>query len=1245
MKRSIVFFLPVWIILTSGNASGQSAVERLLENHSGTFPEYMIAETSTSGQQYRQEVGDYRLHDVHRQALDEIFHRRPQAFRFSLNTPDGPVELQLVQRDITTPDFRIGLNGSENAAYIAQGVHYRGAVVGRSGSLAAVSVFDGEISVVAALPDKGNLVFRKLQHEEGYISFYENDVRLARQTECGVDADMEAQAPPVDDLLPGATTARAGNCVRVHLEGNYELYRDEGQSVPATISYLEGMFNVVSVLYGNESIDIALSYINVWNTPDDPFSDQTSNEGLTTLEAYVDAGNTVHGDLIHLVSGSNENNGGIAWVNVLCHADASKRSAYSNVNGYYTGLPLTYSWDVQVFAHEMGHNLGSRHTHSCNWNGNSTQIDDCGNVYVHNMGGTPEGSACFNASNPIIPSSAVGGTVMSYCHLTSAGINFANGFGQQPGDLIRSRVQSAACLDNCDGLVCSAPYNVLVSGVTASSATITWTGSAGSYRIVYGTGGNQTTTTTSGQQIQLTGLTGDAVYTATITAICSGGNESLAIPVVFTTGCGAPITLPYEESFESDNGSWTASGNLSSWAWGSPAKTVITGASHGTKAWTTGGLSTGTYNANEHSFLVSPCMDFSAANDVVVEFDLWWNIETTWEGAIIQYSTDNGTSWVTIGNAGDPDNWYNRSDIYTSPDGSGEGWSGHNANGSGGWITARHAVGALAGAESVKFRFNFAADGYYQFDGLAIDRFRVYDDNAACWQQTVYETTCQAGEAGTEVFTFTDINGCDSVVTVHTTLNNDAPVAQCKNITVQIGQPGTVSITPAMVDGGSSDACGLAGLALSTTQFDCDMLGQHSVTLTATDTHGNTDDCQAQVTVQDNAGNCITCSTQTIALNAGWNLISSFIEPDDPDMLDIIAAIEDDIILIKDGRGQATFPGLGIDGIGTWEVSAGYKVKCEQATQLEMGCTVTDPATTPVIMRNGWNTIAYLPEQAQAIENALAPLGSDLVLVKDGQGNHYYPQYGINQIGTMQPGLGYQVRMQSGFTFYYPTTGRGTAGADYAPATAPQRYAVTANTGNNATVIVPETAVQHLDPGDEIGVFNEAGHLVGAAVWEGRALAITLWGNDATNPAESNLLAPGEAFSFRVWKQAGHEEVVPAVSYAEGSGQYAADAISVLASLSAVVTGVNDNALTVGTTVFPNPTSGRVQVRLSGLAPGTETILTITDVSGRQVESRRITGGVSLEEIFDLSETNAGLYLLNVRAGETFRTLKIQVVR
>jgi len=110
-------------------------------------------------------------------------------------------------------------------------------------------------------------------------------------------------------------------------------------------------------------------------------------------------------------------------------------TAASGLQGSYNNIPV-FSWDVEVITHEIGHNLGSPHTHGCFWNGDGTAIDGCGE-----MAGFGEG-----CTGPI----PAMGTIMSYCHLVQGvGIDFNLGFGQQPGDLIRSRVNNAFCLTEC----------------------------------------------------------------------------------------------------------------------------------------------------------------------------------------------------------------------------------------------------------------------------------------------------------------------------------------------------------------------------------------------------------------------------------------------------------------------------------------------------------------------------------------------------------------------------------------------------------------------------------------------------------------------------------------------------------------------------------------------------------------------------------------------------------------------------
>ncbi|MEO0895149.1 MAG: T9SS type A sorting domain-containing protein [Bacteroidota bacterium] len=189
-------------------------------------------------------------------------------------------------------------------------------------------------------------------------------------------------------------------------------------------------------------------------------------------------------------------------------------------------------------------------------------------------------------------------------------------------------------------------------------------------------------------------------------------------------------TLPYFEDFEGGPGGWTSGGTNNSWAWGTPNKTVIQGAASGVNAWTTGGL-TGDYNANENSFLLGPCFDLSNVAVPIIEFDIWWNSEFSWDGTVLQSSTDGGVTWDRVGNFGDPNNWYTDNTLNGSPGGQNQGWTGRGNGtfgpGSGGWVHAENELAGLGGENAVLLRFAFGSDGFVEDDGIAFDNILIYE--------------------------------------------------------------------------------------------------------------------------------------------------------------------------------------------------------------------------------------------------------------------------------------------------------------------------------------------------------------------------------------------------------------------------------------------------------------------------------------------------------------------------------------
>jgi hypothetical protein len=101
----------------------------------------------------------------------------------------------------------------------------------------------------------------------------------------------------------------------------------------------------------------------------------------------------------------------------------------------------------------------------------------------------------------------------------------------------------------------------------------------------------------------------------------------------------------------------------------------------------------------------------------------------------------------------------------------------------------------------------------------------------------------------------------------------------CKDITVDLSattNAGTVTVTAAQIDGGSTDNCPASlTLAPSTTNYTCSNIGDNTITLTVTDGAGNTSICVATVTVRDVTAPTITVCPSNVSVNDCDDVIPS----------------------------------------------------------------------------------------------------------------------------------------------------------------------------------------------------------------------------------------------------------------------------------------------------------------------------------------------------------------------------------
>lgn len=463
--------------------------------------------------------------------LSSILRTQPELINIAVPYGGRTYTLNLAKVNVTSPDLIVKTN--RGVSTYAKGMQYRGIVNNNPAHVASLTISQGEVTAFFST-DEGNFILTKEGLE--YIVYNDEVLTGTNLIYCQTQDSSNFTIPTTSNLITGVGC----KTVRVSMECDFAFYQSKGSSVQATADYVVAFFNQVATLYANENVAIEISEIFVW-TQTDPYAAYTNTSDIL-YSFRATKGTNYNGDLCHFLTTRNVG-GGVAYVDVLCN----KAYAFgvSMVYTYYNNFP-TYSWTIEVVTHEMGHNLGSPHTHSCSWQGGP--LDNC---Y------TPEGSCTTG------PAPTTGGTVMSYCHLTSYGINFNNGFGLQPGNRIRDRVSNASCIT---GGGTTAPVSLSTTNITSTSATLNWASvsGAGNYTAQYRAASSGTwisAGSTSGTSINISGLSASTGYVWSVKSDCSAYSNEVSFTTsgVTPSVCNTPGGLTTSSITQSSAvASWTA---------------------------------------------------------------------------------------------------------------------------------------------------------------------------------------------------------------------------------------------------------------------------------------------------------------------------------------------------------------------------------------------------------------------------------------------------------------------------------------------------------------------------------------------------------------------------------------------------------------------------------------------------------------------------------------------------------------
>lgn len=462
--------------------------------------------------------------------------------------------------------------------------------------------------------------------------------------------------------------------------------------------------------------------------------------------------------------------------------------------------------------------------------------------------------------------------------------------------------------------VTDTPSNVSVSDITNTTATVSWDPiPSATYDFRYRETGTSTWTTISdiaASSQALTGLDINTEYEVQVASRCTATLSAFSASETFTTldPCANGISsFPYTEGFENNTSfqnEWTQGDNTLDddidWtrdSGGTPSNN--TGPSSGASGSTWYVYTEASTNASppgsplKTAIITSTCFDLTDWNNTEINFDYHMfgsGLGSSTENPpatgyiALEVSEDFGNSFttVTIINDDSQDLWKTAANIDLSAYDdkvimirfrgvTGSGFASDmaldNIN-----ITADPVLSDPPVANCTDITVQLDAAGNATIVPGDIDNLSTDDEGITNYSIDINSFDCTNLGSNTVTLTVTDIDGqSDSCTSTVTVVDSVDPVAICQDISIQLDGSGNASITAGDINNGSTDNCGIASVVVAPMNFDCTDVGSNIVTLTVTDTSGNTDSCTATVTVQDNMGPTALCQDVTVQLDASGN--------------------------------------------------------------------------------------------------------------------------------------------------------------------------------------------------------------------------------------------------------------------------------------------------------------------------------------------------------------------------------------
>jgi len=388
---------------------------------------------------------------------------------------------------------------------------------------------------------------------------------------------------------------------------------------------------------------------------------------------------------------------------------------------------------------------------------------------------------------------------------------------------------------------------------------------------------------------------------------------------------------------------------------------------------------------------------------------------------------------------------------------------------------------------------------------------------------------------------------------------------------------------------------------------------------------------------------------QTIDLKSGYNMVSTSVTPNDPNVSVVTKPLTDQgyLLKIQDEAGNSfeNWAGTGwVNNLGSIQKTKGYQIRVANNCQLQVcGRPVTLPMD--IQLKSGWNIISFPYTESTNAMNVVQSLidQGKLVKVQDEAG-HTIENWGVfggwqNQIGNMISGRAYKIKLNADGVLTiqqsYPKSAVIFAQAEQA------EYFTTKIEGNGVdhmNINMIDIEESGIIAGDELAAFDgdlcvgilkiTENHLINGTA--------SIAASFSTDDNLQNGFKVGDPIQVKIWNPISGKESTIQTEILNGQMRYEKNA-SVLVKIVSLSTSSKMLDDLVKIDLFPNPGNGKVTVRFSQM-PDAGSRIDIYDLSGRKIASREIS---DLSEEFNLEQQSAGLYIVKSTIGTYGETQKL----